>query len=69
VRERCALGKKEDQRWKGAFEDCKRFEAECEEKEIVVTKMDATVLHSSQEKGQKKLTVRRDVFCQGAGKP
>ncbi len=51
------------------FEDSEVFEGEGEEKEIVVTEMDATemdatILHS-QEKGQKKLTVKVGVMYSG----
>ncbi len=48
------------------FEDGEVFEGECEEKEIVVTEMDATMLHS-QENGQKKLTVKLSIMYSGKG--
>ena len=56
-----ALRQEEDRRWKAVFEDGEVFEGEGDEKEIVVTKMDATMLHS-QEKGRKKLTVKPGVM-------
>jgi hypothetical protein len=59
-----ALRQEEDQRWKAVFEDGEVFEGEGEEKEIVVTEMDATMLHS-QEKGRKKLTVKLGVMYSG----
>ena len=45
-----ALRQNENRRWQAVFEDGDLFEGKGEEKEIMVTKMDATVLHS-QEKG------------------
>jgi len=59
-----ALRKEEDRRREDVFEDGEVFEGEGEEKEIVVTEMDATMLHS-QEKGQKKLTVKLGVMYSG----
>ncbi len=59
-----ALRKEEDQRREAVFEDGEVFEGEGEEKEIVVTEMDATMLHS-QEKGQKKLTVKLGIMYSG----
>ena len=59
-----ALRQEEDQRWKAVFEDGEVFEGKGEEKEIVVTEMDATMLHS-QEKGRKKLTVKLGVMYSG----
>jgi hypothetical protein len=59
-----ALRQEENQRWQAVFEDGKVFEGEGEEKEIVVTEMDATMLHS-QEKGRKKLTVKLGVMYSG----
>ncbi len=46
------------------FVDGEAFEGEGEEKEIVVTEIDATMLHS-QEKGRKKLTVKLGVMYSG----
>ena len=46
------------------FGDGEVFEGESEEKEIVVTEMDATMLHS-QEKGREKLTVKLGVMYSG----
>ena len=45
-----ALRKEEDRRWEAVFEDGEVFEGEGEEKGVVVTEMDATMLHS-QERG------------------
>jgi hypothetical protein len=59
-----ALRQEEDQRWGAVFEDGEVFEGEGEEKEIVVTEMDATMLHS-QEKERKKLTVKLGVMYSG----
>ena len=59
-----ALRQEEDQRWEAVFEDGEVFEGEGEEKEIVVTEMDATMLHS-QEKGREKLTVNLGVMYSG----
>ncbi len=59
-----ALRQEEDRKWKTVFEDGEVFEGEGGEKEIVVTEMDATMLHS-QEKGRKKLTVKLGVMYSG----
>jgi hypothetical protein len=59
-----ALRKEEDQKWKAVFEDGEVFKGEGEEKEIVVTEMDATLLHS-QEKRRKKITVKLGVMYSG----
>ena len=59
-----ALREKEDQRWKAVFEDGEVFEGEGEGREIVVTEVDATMVHS-QEKGRKKLTVKLGVMYSG----
>jgi len=59
-----ALRRDEDKRWEAVFEDGEVFEGEGEEKEIVVTEMDATMLHS-QEEGRKKLTVKLGVMYTG----
>ena len=59
-----ALRQEEDQRWKAVFEDGEVFEGEGGEKEIVVTEMDATMLHS-QEKGREKLAVKLGVMYSG----
>ena len=59
-----ALRKEENRRWKAVFEDGELFEGKGEEKEIVVTEIDATMLHS-QEKGRKKLTVKLGVMYSG----
>lgn len=40
-----AVREEEDRRWKAVFEDGEVFEGEGDEKEIVVTEIDATVLH------------------------
>jgi len=58
-----ALRRDEDERREAVFEDGEVFEGEGGEKEIVVTEMDATMVHS-QEKGRKKLTVKLGVmYC------
>jgi hypothetical protein len=59
-----ALRKEEDRRRETVFEDGEMFEGEGEEKEIVVTEMDATMLHS-QEKGRQKLAVKLGVMYSG----
>jgi hypothetical protein len=59
-----ALRREENQRWEAVFEDGEIFEGEGEEKEIVVTEMDATMLHS-QEKDRKKLAVKLGVMYSG----
>jgi len=59
-----ALRKEEDRRRETVFEDGEVFEGEGGEKEIVVTEMDATMLHS-QEKGREKLTVKLGVMYSG----
>jgi len=59
-----ALRKEENQKWRAVFEDGEVFEGEGEGKEIVVTEMDATMLHS-QEKGRKKLAVKLGVMYSG----
>ena len=56
--------REEDQRWKAVFDDGELFDGEGEGKEIVVTEMDATMLHS-QEKGRKKLIVKLGVMYSG----
>ncbi len=66
---RKALRKEEDKRREAVFEDGEVFEGEAEEKEIVVTEMDATMLYS-QEKGAKEAyrEARYHVLREGAGK-
>jgi len=59
-----ALRKEEDRRRETVFEDGEVFEGESEEREIVVTEMDATMLHS-QEKGRQKLVVKLGVMYSG----
>ena len=59
-----AVRQEEDQRRKAVFEDGEVFEGQGEAKEIVVTEMDATLLHS-QEKGRKKLSVKLGVMYSG----
>lgn len=58
------LRREEDQRWKAVFGDGEVFEGGDEAREIVVTEMDATMLHS-QEKGHKKLPVKLGVMYSG----
>jgi len=55
-----ALRKEEGRRREAVFDGDEVFEGEGEEREIVVTEMDATMLHS-QKKGQKRLTVKLKV--------
>ena len=59
-----ALRREEDQRRETVFEYGEVFEGDGEEREIVVTEMDATMLHS-QEKDRKKLTVKLGVMYSG----
>jgi hypothetical protein len=59
-----SLRKEEDERREAVFEDGEVFEGEGEEREIVVTEMDATMVHS-QEKGHKKLPVKLGVMYSG----
>jgi hypothetical protein len=59
-----ALRREEDRRREAVFEDGEVFEGEGEEKEIVVTEMDATMLHS-QERGREKLAVKLGVMYSG----
>ena len=56
-----ALRREEDQRRQTVFEYGEVFEGDGEEREMVVTEMDATMLHS-QEKDRKKLTVKLGVM-------
>jgi len=58
------LRKEEDRRREAVFEYGEVFEVEGEEREIVITEMDATMLHS-QEKGRKRLTVKLGVMYSG----
>ena len=59
-----ALRQEEARRWKAVFEDGEVFEGEGDDREIVVTEMDATMLHS-QEKDCKKLPVKLGVMYSG----
>ena len=59
-----ALRKEEDERRETVFEYGEVFEGDGEEREIVITEMDATMLHS-QEKERKKLTVKLGVMYSG----
>jgi hypothetical protein len=59
-----ALRKEEDERRETVFEYGEVFEGDGEEREIVITEMDATMLHS-QEKDRKKLTVKLGVMYSG----
>ena len=59
-----ALRREEDQRREVVFEYGEVFEGDGEEREIVVTEMDATMLHS-QEKDRKKLAVKLGVMYLG----
>jgi len=59
-----SLRREEDQRRESVFEYGEAFAGDGEEREIVVTEMDATMLHS-QEKDRKKLTVKLGVMYSG----
>jgi len=59
-----ALRKEEDERRETVFEYGEVFEGDGEEREIVITEMDATMLHS-QEKDRKKLTVKLGIMYSG----
>jgi len=59
-----ALRQEEDERREAVFEYGEVFEGDGEEREIVVTEMDATMLHS-QEKDRKKLPVKLGVMYSG----
>jgi hypothetical protein len=59
-----ALRKEEDRRRETVFGDGEMFEGESEEREIVVTEMDATMLHP-QGKGRQKLAVKLGVMYSG----
>jgi len=61
---RKALRRGEDHRRGSVFEYGKVFEGDGDEREIVVTEMDATMLHS-QEKDRKRLTVKLGVMYSG----
>ena len=58
------LRKEEDRRREAVFEDGEVFEGDGEEREIVITEMDATMLHS-QEKDRKKFAVKLGVLYSG----
>ena len=58
------LRKEEDQRWQATFEDGEAFEGEGEPKEIVVTEVDATMVHSQEGKG-KNMAVKLGIMYSG----
>jgi hypothetical protein len=59
------LRREEDQRWRAVFEHGEVFEGEDEPRDIVVTEMDATMLHSQEKGHKKKLTVKLGVMYSG----
>ena len=58
------LGKEEDQKWRATFEYGEAFEGEGEPKEIVVTELDATMIHSHKGKG-KNIAVKLGIMYSG----
>ena len=59
-----ALRKEEEQRWRATFEDGEAFEGEGEAKEIVVTEVDATMIHSQEGKGR-NMVVKLGIMYSG----
>jgi hypothetical protein len=58
------LREEEDQKWQATFEYGEAFEGEGEAKEIVVTELDATMIHSQEGKG-KNIAVKLGVMYSG----
>jgi len=58
------LRKEEDQKWQATFEYGEAFESEGEAKEIVVTEVDATMVHSQEGKG-KNMVVKLGIMYSG----
>ena len=58
------LGKEEEQKWQATFEDGEAFEGEGEPKEIVVTEVDATMIHSQEGKGR-NIAVKLGIMYSG----
>ena len=58
------LRKEEDRKWQATFEDGEAFESEGEPKEIVITEVDATMVHSQEGKG-KNIVVKLGIMYSG----
>lgn len=58
------LREEEDRRWEGVFERGEQVESDGEGREIVVSELDATMIHS-QEKGEKNIVVKLGVMYSG----
>jgi hypothetical protein len=58
------LREEEDKRWQATFEYGESYEGESEAKEIVVTEMDATMVHSQEGKG-KNISVKLGIMYSG----
>ena len=58
------LREEEDKKWQATFEYGEAFEDEGESKEIVVTELDATMVHSQEGKG-KNIAVKLGVMYSG----
>ena len=58
------LREEEDQKWQATFEYGEAFEGEGESKEIVVTELDATMIHSQEGKG-KNIAMKLGVMYSG----
>lgn len=58
------LKEKEDQKWQATFGYGEAFEGEGKPKEIVVTELDATMIHSQEGKG-KNIAVKLGVMYSG----
>lgn len=58
------LRQEEDRRWQGVFERGEQVESDGEEREIVVSELDATMIHS-QEKGERNIVVKLGVMYSG----
>jgi hypothetical protein len=60
------LREEEDQKWQATFENGEAVESEGEAKEIVVTELDATMIHSQEGKG-KKIAMKLGIIYSGKG--
>ena len=58
------LREEEDQKWRATFEDGEAFEGDGAPKEIVVTELDATMIHSQEGKG-KNIVVKLGIMYSG----
>jgi hypothetical protein len=58
------LREEEDQKWQATFENGETVESESEKKEIVVTELDATMIHSQEGKG-KNIAVKLGIMYSG----